>query len=58
MRKVLNGWKGSVIIGGRKISNIRFADDTMLMARNKYEMVELLRRNIIDSVQPPGSRDR
>lgn len=43
MRIVLGGREGGLTIGGRMISNIRFADDTTLMTSNEDEMVELLR---------------
>jgi hypothetical protein len=44
MRRALDGWKGGVSIGGKKLSNLRYADDTTLIANNHEEMAELIRR--------------
>lgn len=49
MRRALDGWNGGVTIGGKKLSNLRYADDTTLIARNTEEMAELLRRVEIES---------
>ena len=38
--RVINGIK----VGGRNISNFRYADDTTLMAENKEELKSLLMR--------------
>ena len=35
---------GGISIDGRKISNLRYADDTTLIAANKEEMAELIDR--------------
>ncbi|XP_072392530.1 uncharacterized protein [Diabrotica undecimpunctata] len=40
----LDGWAGEVIVAGSKTSNLRFADDTTLIAGNQKEMFNLLRR--------------
>ncbi|VEN59756.1 unnamed protein product [Callosobruchus maculatus] len=42
MRQVLDNWNGGVAIGGSKISNSRFADDTTLIAASQEELVALL----------------
>lgn len=44
MRRTLEGWKEEVKISGRRISNLRFADDTLLIANNSEELQELIRR--------------
>lgn len=44
MRLVLDDWEGGATIGGRKISNLRFADDTTLIAQNEEELVILLQK--------------
>lgn len=46
MRQVLDGWDGGVTIGGTKISNLRFADDTTLIAASQGELLNLL--NILE----------
>jgi len=42
IRKATEGWEGGVVIGGRQISNLRYADDTTLMAKTEEEKVNLL----------------
>lgn len=44
MRQVLEDWHGGVNIGGTKLSNLRFADDTTLIAGSQEEILELLKR--------------
>lgn len=44
MRRSLDEWSGGITIAGKKITNLRFADDTTLIAATEEEMVELLRR--------------
>lgn len=44
MRKATENWKGGVSLRGRLISNLRYADDTTIMASSEEEMEELLRR--------------
>lgn len=44
MRRALDGWDGGIKIGGQKISNLRYADDTTLLASTETEMAELLNR--------------
>ena len=44
MRKALEGWEGGMKIGGMKVSNLRYADDTTLFASTESEMVDLLDR--------------
>ncbi|VEN59488.1 unnamed protein product [Callosobruchus maculatus] len=46
MRQVLNNWNGGITIGGSKISNLRFADKTTIIAASQEELVALL--NILE----------
>ena len=42
MRRVLENWNGGLSIGGYKLSNLRYADDTTLAATSALELEELL----------------
>ena len=42
MRKSLENWKKGIRVGGRIISNLRYADDTTLVANSKDELEQLL----------------
>src|SRR5687768_13392938 len=44
MKKALESFKGGIIIGGRKISNLRYADDIVLLASTMQELQELIDR--------------
>ena len=44
MREVLEVFKGGIRIGGERISNPRFADDTTLLCTRKEELLKLLRK--------------
>ncbi|CAH2228348.1 jg2704 [Pararge aegeria aegeria] len=44
MRRTLEGWDGGVRIGGVKLTNLRHADDTSLLAASETEMTSLLDR--------------
>ena len=44
MRRVLEDWNGGVKIGGRLFSNLRYADDTMLIASSPAELLEFMGR--------------
>ena len=44
MRKVLEGCERGYVIGGRKISNLRYADDIILVARSAQELQLLVNR--------------
>jgi hypothetical protein len=42
IRKATEGWEGGVVTGGRQILNLRYADDTTLMAKTEEEIANLL----------------
>ena len=44
MRKALENWEGGIAIGGKKFTNLRYADDITLIARSTPEMNALLQR--------------
>jgi len=41
MRHATQEWNGGVSIGGKKISNLRYADDAVLLAKTKWEFPTL-----------------
>jgi len=43
MRRAFDGWERDISVNGQK-NNLRFADDIILLANNKEEIVELIRR--------------
>ena len=44
MRKALDGFRGGFRIGGRTISNLRYADDILVIATSPEELQELVNR--------------
>ena len=42
MQDVLEKWDKGISIGGRKVTNLRYADDTTLIAGIKYDFTELI----------------
>ena len=44
MRKSLDGFQGGLQIGGRMITNLRYADDIILLATSEAELQELVDR--------------
>lgn len=44
MRKALERFKGGITIGGRRINNLRYADDIVLLAASQEELQDLLTR--------------
>ena len=44
MRRVMDGWEGGFKIGGLNISNLRYADDIVLIATSVEELQELVCR--------------
>ncbi|XP_011685474.1 PREDICTED: uncharacterized protein LOC105448526 [Wasmannia auropunctata] len=49
IRKTIEDWEGGFVVGGRKITNLRYADDTVLLATSMDEMEELLRKLVTES---------
>ena len=45
MRDVLEKWDKCISIGGRKVTNLRYADDTTLIAGTKYDLTELIKKS-------------
>lgn len=43
MRKVLDKWKGGISIGGQKISNLRYADDTLIIAEDTEQIAVIMK---------------
>ena len=37
-------WEGGMIIGGRRVTNLRYADDTTLFAETKEDLITLVER--------------
>jgi len=44
MRETLDGFQGGLQIGGRMITNLRYADDIILLATSEAELQELVYR--------------
>ena len=44
MRETLDGFQGGLQIGGRMITNLRYADDIILLATSQAELQELVDR--------------
>ena len=44
MRETLDGFQGGLQIGGRMITNLRYADDIIMLATSEAELQELLDR--------------
>jgi len=44
MRKALEGFKGGLQIGDRRITNLRYADDIILITTSEDELQELVKR--------------
>ena len=42
MRHVLENWDKGIGIGGRKVTNLIYADDTTLIVGTKYDLTELI----------------
>ena len=42
MRNALEGFKGGVKFGGKKITSLRYADDTTLVCSSREELIDLL----------------
>ena len=44
MREALEDWNGGISIGGRMITNLRYADDTTLIAETKNDLIAIMER--------------
>ena len=44
MREALEDWDGEISIGGRSTTNLRYADDTTLIAEPKNDPIEIMER--------------
>ena len=44
MRETLDGFQGGLQIGGRMITDLRYADDIILLATSEAELQELVDR--------------
>jgi hypothetical protein len=44
MRQALDGWKGGFCVGGQKISDLRYADDVVLIATSEEQLQQLVDR--------------
>ena len=42
MRDILGKWDTCISIGGRKVTNLSYAEDTRLIARTKDDLTELI----------------
>ena len=49
MRYVLEKWDKGISISGRKVTKLRYADDTTLIAGTKYDLTELITKVKINS---------
>ena len=44
MREALEDWDGEISIRGRRITNLRYADDTTLIAETKKDIIAIMER--------------
>src|SRR6218665_2257751 len=44
MRDVMDGWEGGVHIRGRRLTNLRYADDIVLLAESEEELQNIGKR--------------
>ena len=45
MREALDKWDKGIGIGGRKVSNLRYADDTTFIAGNREDLIEFIEKS-------------
>ena len=45
MREALEEWERGIRVGGRMVTNLRYADDTTLLAGTKEDLIELVGRD-------------
>ena len=41
MREALEEWESGISVGGRMVTNMRYANDTTLLAGTKEDLIEL-----------------
>ena len=39
MREALEEWESGISVGGRMVTNLKYADDTALLAGSKYDLI-------------------
>ena len=44
MRVALEEWESGISVGGRMVTNLRYTDDTTLLAGTKEDLIELVER--------------
>ena len=44
MREALEEWESGISVGGKMVTNLRYADDTTLLAGNEEDLIELVER--------------
>jgi len=44
MREILDEWQGGIPVGGRRINNLRCADDTLIIASTILKITEIMSR--------------
>ena len=49
MRNALDGFEGSIAVGGRKVTNLRYADDIVLIAGSLEELQNPVKRVKLES---------
>ena len=49
MRNALENFEGSISVGGHKITNLRYADDVILIAGSLEELQDLVNRVKLES---------
>ena len=45
MREALEEWESGISIGGRKVTKLRYADDTTRLAGTKEDLIELVEKS-------------
>lgn len=49
MRRALDDYEGGISIGGKKLTNLRYADDTTLLAKDEDELRKMLKNVTTES---------
>lgn len=49
IRRILDNWKGGFTVGAKRIANLRYTDDTVLLATFMDDMEELIQRLVMES---------